>query len=505
MKYRFKIKIFLFFIICFFPFSLLHSAKIYPSAASTSAAFLKIPVGSRQSAMGGAFTSVSDDVYASFYNPAGLSYLSDRNLSFMHNNYFSGLDQFYLAYNLSGEDIKFLNKYPYLRKGNWAFSLNYFFTPKDLERRSGLYENDPLYPISPVEGKFRAWDLAFGLHYGFNYNPETNLGASLKFITQNIDRESGSSIALDLGIMKKFEMYDRVFSGGFSIQNIGPGIKFNSKRYDLPLAFKAGISYRQFETNTLFSFDIHKYIDNYPFLILGIEHYLSEKLFLRTGYKYRINGNELGGWSGFNAGIGFIYNNFAFDYSFTPYGDLGYSHKLTLTFKFKAKKAPEIISPHEAIKASEKIIDIKQFSYNVVSKQQKLTPYYAEFEINGENSEIFISSITFKTRARGLPDNSLYVLTGKLPSELSGKVNIKDIYSVFQISYSGMILSSINLKIKIEKKWFEILSIEKEKIKILYLTKKGFQENKLEFLNEDENYFYYSAKVPLSSHYVLGN
>ncbi len=480
-----------------------YSAKIYPSAGSTSAAFLKIPVGARASGMGGAFVSVSDDIYSSFYNPAGLSYLTERTISLMHNNYFQSMNQIYMAYGLKGEQIGFLKKYPHLRKGNWAFSMNYFFTPKDLEKRSGFYESDPLYPISPVEGKFRAWDLALGIHYGFNYDAYTNLGASLKLISQNIDTESGNSFAIDLGLMKKVEMLDRVFSLGAVVGNIGPGIKFNSRRYDMPMFIKTGISYRTME-NTLLSFDVWKYIDNYPYFILGIEHYLSEKLFLRTGYKYRLNGNELGAWSGFNAGIGFVYNKFSFDYSFSPYGELGYSHKIGINFKFLPPKQVEVVSARELVKAEEKIEDIKRYSYHTISKETKLTPYFIEYRVFGESSESFINKISFKTRLRGKSLDEIYLLTGKLSQHLSKKIKMKNIYSVFQISYPGMILSEVNMEFRIEKEWFELANSKKEDIKILYLSGDGFKKLSPKFLSEDEKFFYCSVSIPQSTHYVIG-
>lgn len=45
------------------------AAKSYPSAGSASAAFLKLPVGARAVAMGGAFSGVPGDPYALYWNP----------------------------------------------------------------------------------------------------------------------------------------------------------------------------------------------------------------------------------------------------------------------------------------------------------------------------------------------------------------------------------------------------------------------------------------------------
>ena len=43
---------------------------------------------------------------------------------------------------------------------------------------------------------------------------------------------------------------------------------------------------------------------------------------------------DLGGLAGFATGIGISFNTLALDYALTPFGDLGYTHKLTLGFKF---------------------------------------------------------------------------------------------------------------------------------------------------------------------------
>jgi hypothetical protein len=106
-----------------------------------------------------------------------------------------------------------------------------------------------------------------------------------------------------------------------------------SESYSLPLAFKIGVSTKFYKS--LLGFDILKYSDNYPYLILGFENNIAKDLYIRLGYRYRIYGNELGFWSGFSSGFGFDYNDFSLGYSLNSYGDLGYSHKIELTVKYK--------------------------------------------------------------------------------------------------------------------------------------------------------------------------
>ncbi len=54
--------------------------------------FLKIPVGPRAIGMGGAFTAVSDDATAPYWNPAGMVYLPYREVLFQHSEQFGSLE-----------------------------------------------------------------------------------------------------------------------------------------------------------------------------------------------------------------------------------------------------------------------------------------------------------------------------------------------------------------------------------------------------------------------------
>jgi len=61
----------------------------FSSAAETglrkyAGEFMSIDVSARAQAMGGAFSSLSDDVYATFYNPAGLVQVQSMQIGFTH-------------------------------------------------------------------------------------------------------------------------------------------------------------------------------------------------------------------------------------------------------------------------------------------------------------------------------------------------------------------------------------------------------------------------------------
>jgi hypothetical protein len=76
--------------LCLALFSLVFAAA--PAYATKYAGeFMKVPVGARAIGMGGAFSAVSDDATAPYWNPAGMVYLPYREAMFQHAEQFGGL------------------------------------------------------------------------------------------------------------------------------------------------------------------------------------------------------------------------------------------------------------------------------------------------------------------------------------------------------------------------------------------------------------------------------
>jgi len=476
-----------------------YCAKIHSAAGSTLATFLKIGVGARATSMAGAFTAVADDSYAVYWNPAGLIYSQGaKNLSFSHNEYFQGLAQEFLVCTLPAENIKFIGG-GFLKKGVFGFGFNYFYTPKDMERRSGLNESDPLYPISISEGLFRAYDAALSVSYGYSFSPVMDLGATLKFIRQSIDNESGASFAVDAGALRRLILFDREVMAGFTIQNLGPGIKFISKRYDLPLTFKAGLSHRILKSGTIVSLNIDKPIDNYPSFILGMEYRLTDKLSLNSGYKYRLHGNELGGLSGLATGIGFSFNDFLFSYAFSPLGDLGNSHIMSLSFRFGKIEKPKLKISREVVPAYQKIKDGNTLVYKIDPKVLSVSAMGIRYFIKAESHESDVYKIEFKTFMRGPAGVNITMTEGSLPIALSGLLKDKvEILKAFQFSSNlGNMQGKIDINFRVKKE-------ESKGEKFFYLNRETWESAEAKEIEENEIYKYFSVSVPFSTHYLIG-
>lgn len=472
-----------------------YAARIYPSAGSTSAAFLKLGVGARAAAMGGAFTAVPGDPYAVYWNPAGLARLDDgKNVGFFHNEYFQGLGQEFLFYTAPAAGFKIpLAGRP--RGGAFGLGLNYFYTPKEMERRSGLNEADPVNPISPVEGKFGAYDVAFSAGYGWQFRRDIALGAAFKVIRQSIDDRSGSSAALDLGLLRGFDWKGEAYTAGVSVQNIGPGIKFTERRYPLPLVFKAGLSRRLPGRGGLVALEAAKPVDNYLSFLLGVEYPLTGRLALRSGYRYRMNGNELGPWSGFSAGAGVEFDRLSFDYAFAPFGGLGDSHRFSVNFRFGEAAAPV----KQAAAPAQLMPGAKAFIFKSSPRALAISQRGIKYEVKAAAADCGLYGITFRTLVRGEVPAEFSVWEGELPAELlkflpAGFTALK----AWQLpTLPGQVQGGVKLEFKLPK------AAAPDKMFLLFRAADGWREAEAAPAGGGNDFSFFAVEAPLSTHYAL--
>src|SRR3989339_1928545 len=177
---------FVFFLATSSRLQLFAAVAIHPNAGTTAASFLKLGAGSRAVSMGNSFAAVADDATALYWNPAGLAQLKYREVTISHNESFENIRHDFAAYAAP------------MFGGTAGVALYGLYTPKDIERRTGLNESDPYEPISPVEGLFQAYDMALHVSYARWVKRNLSLGASLKFIQQSIDTYSAGGAAADL-------------------------------------------------------------------------------------------------------------------------------------------------------------------------------------------------------------------------------------------------------------------------------------------------------------------
>lgn len=298
-------------------------AKSVNSDAGTSSfPFLKINIGARPVAMGGAFTGLANDATALYYNPAGLATLHRSNFIAGYHNYFTDLQSGFVGYlsELAPGSVG----------GAFVSYLNYGdFTETD--------------QVGNVLGEFSGGDLLFGISYGRRYNDRFSFGATAKLMYEKLQDYSASGVALDLGgrystkeVDPRDFRFENSFSAGLMIQNLGTELSsLGEESFSLPLTLRAGGSARLKGLPMIFVGDIILPRDNDIDVAFGAEYFELKPLYLRVGwnsfgsnYKSADSNDK---WAGLSMGAGFDYKTYHIAYAVTLAADLGESHRITLT------------------------------------------------------------------------------------------------------------------------------------------------------------------------------
>lgn len=284
--------------------------EINENAGTKSGQILKMGVGANAVGMGESYVASADDVYATYWNPAGLSKVDKIQIGFMHNEWFEDIRYEYLGYVQPAWDL-----------GTIAGSVSYI----------SMGELNKTDETGIEEGTFRPYDLLLVLSYGTKLNKSISLGLNAKLIQEKIDDQKAQSFAVDLG-----GMYS---SGnglilGLNVQHLGTKMKFIEESFGLPLNFNFGVAYKLIDGTLTLAADTNIPSDNDVNIGFGADYRIMGMFDLRVGYRYSVGGNDLGAISGLRAGVGFGVGSYKLDYAFVPYGDLGQSHRVSLMASF---------------------------------------------------------------------------------------------------------------------------------------------------------------------------
>src|SRR3989339_683754 len=123
-----------------------NAVSISENAGTTTGEFLRIGAGARPAGMGEAFASVADDVYSLYWNPAGLSKVTQKQALLAHTFWYEDVSHEYASYVHPLSD----------NKGTAGISVTYLSTT--YEKRAGDTEEP--------DSNASIGDLAVGLSYG---------------------------------------------------------------------------------------------------------------------------------------------------------------------------------------------------------------------------------------------------------------------------------------------------------------------------------------------------
>ena len=289
---------------------------------------LLIPVGVRGISMSSANISTSYGIEALFWNPAGVSKMTNStDLMFTHMNYIADIGVEYGAVAANFEDF-----------GVISFSIK------------SLSIGDILITTTQnpdgTGATFAPQMITAGLTYSKLLTDRIGIGITLNFISETLDKVSANGVAFNVGAIYDDLADVNGLSFGIVLRNIGPQMKYDGSglvlladvtgqnrppsyykistaSFELPSSFELGFGYKPQldEMNALQlsgTFQSNNFSgDEYKF---GAEYGYNDVFFVRGGYSFSPESQNPEYLYGFTAGAGIHYDlegiALGFDYAF---------------------------------------------------------------------------------------------------------------------------------------------------------------------------------------------
>ncbi len=326
-------------------------------ATKYAGAFMENGGGARALGMGGAFTAVADDPSATFWNPAGLATIGEREILLMHSERFGDLiDRDFVSYtqpvswNILGGSSSGIGL-SVIRLGidDIPFTNDELADYLDLDE-NGLISPDEYHRLLDPEAQDLIElksDQEFALMFSYGETLGAwQMGATVKFIHQSIGKFSSMGVGADLAMLRpqvwrrldfgiKFQDLTTTYLSWSTGRNelitpaIVPGLAWRQPLPDWNMDFTlAGSLETRFDhRGDADQFDAGAYSANSH---LGLEVGFSRKVFLRTGYDSGFDAGNV------TAGVGFRIDPLTVDYAYA--GDSldidEVTHRISLSFRF---------------------------------------------------------------------------------------------------------------------------------------------------------------------------
>ena len=289
-----------------------------PAAAGNSkvgtsgAQFLKIGAGARPTAMGEAYTAISDDVNAVYFNPAGLAQLKSCEITAMHTEWFQNIGYDFGAFAMP--------------TSVGTFGLSAATLSTDQIQRRGLDESD--------QGTFTDQDAAYALSYGHPLGETLSFGATARFIRSQIDSASANAWGGDVGLLKRIA--DSPYSLGVAARHFGSEVKFHNEGDPQPFTVDGGAAGRFVHNHLVVGLTLSLPRDNNLQLGGGVEWAERNPDGFRYAARagYRSMSNAANGASGVSLGAGIGFKRLDLDFAWVPMGDLGNTFRYAIDFRF---------------------------------------------------------------------------------------------------------------------------------------------------------------------------
>jgi len=272
------------------------------AVGEVGAQFLKLPVGPKAAALGGAFVAVADDPSAVHWNPGGLALLQTTQVLGMHSSWLDEATYQYVAIAI-----------PHVH----GLSLGI----------AGLYSGSGdlvgrAVDFSPT-GSYNAYDLALGLAAARPFGQHLRIGLGVKLLQQRIEEETASAVGFDLGLLYDIAPMPGLRLG-LAMRNVGTEPEFIEHSDPLPTTWSAGLGFARGRFRG--SADLERPRFDRMRIHAGGELALNPTLALRAGVRTRPDLDPV--WT---AGVGLRWHRVLTEYAYLPFPEIEASHTIGLT------------------------------------------------------------------------------------------------------------------------------------------------------------------------------
>lgn len=267
--------------------------------------FLTFEPGARANGLGRAYSAVTDDAYAAWWNPGATAFNRKTQLGGTHMPWLQGAG--------SGFDDMFYEYLGFNRYFDEIGNINVHLVLLDAGTQEQTDEN------GNVQGTFHSFDFAGAFGYSYEVIAEKlGVGANFKLVYSYLGPGSGNTedvgnaftFAFDLGA-KYRNLFLPGLDAALTIQNIGPNVTFvdQAQSDPLPMTVRLGAAYKILDsTNNKFlvSAEASKILANEdPLLqrfVTGWDHFDETIYGFGAEYTYLNLISLRGGWFMDNAG-----------------------------------------------------------------------------------------------------------------------------------------------------------------------------------------------------------
>jgi hypothetical protein len=312
---------------------LVGSTQAIDKVAQSKMQFLKLGVGARAAALGDAFTAISGDPNAIFYNPAGTAYLTGLHLAVNKTDWIADIE--HLSGVIAWEAKKF-----------GVFTLNWMNVEYGSMTKT-VVDNHAWVGYLNL-GEFEVTEYAVGLGYAKTITDRFSIGGQVKYVYQDLGAtETWWYLDTDFENHKFVNNHDHViafdlgtyYDAGFRGITMGMAVQ-NFANKAIPLTFRFGLSLelnklllnQQGDHRFILSWDGLHPRDYGERMHFGLEYKMYQNYFLRMGYKTNYDEEDFTAGAGVNLNLKGV--GLSCGYAFTNFGIFGHVNRFTVSLNY---------------------------------------------------------------------------------------------------------------------------------------------------------------------------